>query len=182
MIRINLLPVKAAKKKDLGLRQLTLLIVLVLGALVGNYLWYGGVQRELATKRSQVAKLEQDIKQLEKIIGEVDEIAKQKKTLEDKLAVLEKLRKGRAGPVKMLDALATITPEKVWIASMEEKGGAMTIKGGAVTLQDLADLMTELKKSPYFSEASLKKSTQTRTREGVEMIQFELTCKVNYAV
>lgn len=186
MIRINLLPVRAAKKKDLGLKQLTLLVLLVVGALLGNYLWLGSVQSELATKKNQVAKLEQDIAQLEKIIGEVNTIAKQKKTLEDKLAVLAKLRKGRSGPVKMMDALATLIPEKVWITSLEEKGGAMTIKGGALTNQDLADLMTELKKSPYFSEPSLKRSVQARGRgrdsgSGTG-IQFELSCKINYTV
>ena len=180
MIRINLLPVRAAKKKDLGLKQLVLLGLLVVGALMGNYYWWSSVDSALDNTKIQVAKLEQDIAQLDKIIGEVNEITKQKKALEEKLAVLEKLRKGRSGPVKMLDELATLMPEKVWITSIDEKGGSMVIKGGAMTNEDLADLMRALKKSPFFSEPSLKKSVQSR-KSGAQ-VEFELTCKINYAV
>lgn len=179
MIRINLLPVRAAKKKDLGLKQLTLLVLLVIGALLGNYFWYGGVEAELSSKTAAVAKLEQDIAQLEKIIGEVNTITEQKKTLEEKLAVLDKLRKGRSGPVKMLDALATLMPEKVWLRSIEERGGSMVMKGGALTIQDLADLMAGLKRNPYFSEPSLKRSVQER---GGGSVEFELSCGINYDV
>lgn len=180
MIRINLLPVRAAKKKDLGLKQLVLLALLVVGALLGNYYWWSSVDSTLDTTKTQIAKLEQDIAQLDKIIGEVNEISKQKKALEEKLAVLEKLRKGRTGPVRMLDELATVMPEKVWITTIDEKGGSMVIKGGALTNEDLADLMKALKKSPFFSEPSLKKSVQSR-KKGAQ-VDFELTCKINYAV
>lgn len=180
MIRINLLPVRAAKKKDLGLKQLVLLGLLVVVALMGNYYWWSSVDSTLESTKTQVVKLEQDIAQLDKIIGEVNEIAKQKKALEEKLAVLEKLRKGRSGPVKMLDELATLMPEKVWVTAIEEKGGAMVIKGGAMTNEDLADLMKALKKSPFFSEPSLKKSVQSR-KTGAQ-VDFELACKINYAV
>lgn len=180
MIRINLLPVRAAKKKDLGLKQLVLLGLLVVGALLGNYYWWASVDSTLESTKSQIVKLEQDIAQLDKIIGEINEISKQKKALEEKLSVLEKLRKGRSGPVRMLDELATVMPEKVWITTIDEKGGAMVIKGGAMTNEDLADLMKALKKSPFFSEPSLKKSVQSR-KQGAQ-VDFELTCKINYAV
>lgn len=180
MIRINLLPVRAAKKKDLGLKQLVLLGLLVVGVLLGNYYWWSSVDTTLESTKNQVAKLEQDIAQLDRIIGEVNEISKQKKALEEKLAVLEKLRKGRTGPVRMLDELATIMPEKVWLSSFDEKGGSVTIKGGAMTNEDLADLMKALKKSPFFSEPSLKKSVQAG-RQGAT-VEFELTCTINYAV
>ncbi|AKU90319.1 PilN domain-containing protein [Vulgatibacter incomptus] len=181
MIRINLLPTRQAKKKDLGNKQLVLLGLLVVGALMGNWFWYSGVESTLAQKNAQVAKLKQDIAQLDKIIGEVNTIKEQKKALEEKLAVLDKLRKGRTGPVKMLDALSTLMPEKVWISAIEEKGGAMVIRGGAVTNEDLADLMRELKKNPFFSEPSLKKSQQVGDRQLGTYVQFELSCSINYA-
>ncbi len=183
MIRINLLPTRQAKKKDIGLKQLTLLGLLVVIALMGNYFWNTSVQETLDGKRGQVSKLQADIAQLDRIIGEVEQIAKQKEALEKKLKVLDDLRKGRSGPVKMLDNLATLMPERVWIVSIEEKGGSMVIKGGAVTNEDLADLIRALKTSPYFSktEPTLKSSTQVTDKVLGLRVNFELSLQINYA-
>lgn len=182
MIRINLLPTRQARKKEQGLQQLALLGAVVLLAIGANWWWASSLDSDLQTRNRQVSKLKQDIAQLETIIGEITNISKEKKALEEKLEVLERLRKGRTGPVKMLDALATLTPEKVWFTSMEEKGGSLVLKGEAVSNEDLADLMKEMKKSPFFQEPSLKRSTQRENRGGgVRIVDFELSCRINHS-
>src|SRR6478609_187876 len=100
MIRINLLPVRQAKKKEMGRQQLVLFAGIVFLAFVFNGWGYFSVSTELSGKQADVTKRQGEIKQLEKIIGEVNTITKDKKALEDKLAVLDELRKGRTGPVK----------------------------------------------------------------------------------
>jgi len=40
MIRINLLPVRAVKKREMGRQVLVLFAVVLLGAGLGNYFWY----------------------------------------------------------------------------------------------------------------------------------------------
>jgi type IV pilus assembly protein PilN len=180
MIRINLLPVRQAKKKEQGRQQLVLLAGVFVLAVALSALWWWSTSSTLAEKKAQVARRQSEIQQLEKIIGEVNNINKEKKAVEEKLAVLEKLKKGRTGPVKVMDALATLMPKRAWLISLEEKGGRVTLKGGAVTNEDLADLISELKKSPFFQGPTLKKAVQ-RGDKGQKFIEYEIGCGVNYS-
>ncbi len=144
MIRINLLPVRQVKKREMGRQVLILFAVLLVLGVVLNYLWYSnrsGVQedaaRRLATTRQQIA-------ELEKVIGEVNNLNKRKEEVEKKLSVLNNLRKSRSGPVKMLDALATAVPKKVWLKDFEEKQNAVRLSGTAMSHDDVAELMRGL--------------------------------------
>ena len=183
MIRINLLPVRQAKKKELGRQQLVLFAGIILVSLVINGVWTFNLKDTLSGKQADVVRRQNEIEQLEKIIGEVNTISQDKKALEDKLAVLDELRKNRTGPVKVLDTLTTVLPQRVWLIGMDEKGGALVLKGGAINNEDLADLMRELKKSPFFTEPTLQKSVQATDKEqgNSKFIEWELTCGVKYS-
>ncbi len=144
MIRINLLPVRQVKKRELG-RQVLVLFGVVLG-LAGtvNYLWYDGRESERVRRQTQVSETQRRIAELEKVIGEVNNINKRHREVEDKLKVLTDLRKGRAGPVRMLDALATATPKKVWLKDFTEQANAVVIRGVALSLDDVSEFMRSL--------------------------------------
>src|SRR5256885_3445412 len=128
MIHINLLPVRAAKKREFGRQQLVLFVLLLVLAGIGNYFVYNRFESELRSLDKQIATTRAEIAQLEKTIGEVKSIKDDKKALEDKLKILDTLKKGRTGPVKVLDELASVVPQKVWILEFSEQNG-----GGAVT-------------------------------------------------
>ncbi len=183
MIRINLIPVRQVKRRELGRQQLVVFGFALVIVGVGNYLWIESVQADLDKRKAQVVKLQNDIKQLEKVIGEVNSITKDKKALEDKLKVLDSLKKRRAGPVKVMDALSTIIPAHVWLTDVGDRSGNWNIKGLGMTNDDVAELMRELKRSPYFKDIVLKKVAAVKVSEGPvsEVVQFEITCTVNYA-
>jgi len=182
MVRINLIPVRQVKKRELGRQQLYLFGVLLLGGIMGNYLWLKQVQEGVDLKKSQVAKLNQDIQGLDRAIGEVKTITAEKKDLEDKLKVLETLKKKRVGPVKVLDALAQVIPAHVWLTNLTEKGGAVQLQGLGMTNDDVADFMRELKRSQYFSDIVLKKvNTEGATGPVNQVVKFEITCTVSYS-
>lgn len=180
MIRINLLPVEQTKKWELGQKQILLFVLVLVGVGAGNWSWYSGVSDMLDTKQRQVQRIRQDIAQLDKVIVEVKNIAKEKEAIELKLGVLEDLRKARTGPVKLLDNLAVIMPERTWLQSFQEKDGKLLLKGGAVTNEDLADLIRALKASAYFKEPTLKRSVHKDQSGEVPYIDFELDCGVDY--
>src|SRR5262249_55315084 len=79
-----------------------------------------------------------------KAIGEVNNLNARKKEVEDKLKVLTGLRKSRSGPVRLLDALATAMPKKVWLNDFDEKANAVKITGSALSHDDVAELMGSL--------------------------------------
>src|SRR6185437_13864692 len=144
MIRINLLPVKAHRKAEAGRQQLVLFAVVIAVALAGNaWAWQQKASRE-ATMQAQVAKTKQQIAELDRVISEVKDINKKEDELKTKLAALDKLKASRAGPVKVLDALQTAMPKKVWLNNVAETGGAMKIDGVALSQDDLVEFMTAL--------------------------------------
>src|SRR5262249_23683931 len=136
MLHINLLPVRAAKKREFGKQQLVLFVLLLVLATIGNFFVYGRYESELRSLDKQIAATRAEIAQLEKTIGEVKSIKEDKKALEDKLKILDTLKKGRTGPVKVLDELATIIPQKVWILDFSEQNGGGYITRQAPALQD----------------------------------------------
>ncbi len=179
MIRINLLPVRVSKKKEAGRQQLILFALLVFLGLVGNWFWTGARASELASREAKLKRTRDDIAQLERIIGEVKNIKDQQNALKEKLAVLDKLKAGRTGPVRMLDELATIVPKKLSLRKMEEKGGPITFDGDAATIDDVSAFMAALKKSAYFSNVELKK-TAAKTVGRYQVVDFTVTAIANY--
>jgi type IV pilus assembly protein PilN len=144
MVRINLLPVRQVKRRAEGRQTLVLFGVLLVGAVVFNFIWYTQASNAASSSAAQVQRTQDEIKTLEKVIGEVQNITKDQKALEDKLKVLDTLKRGRTGPVKLLDAIASVMPKKVWFSGMKEAGGTMSFTGTAMTHDDLAELMRGL--------------------------------------
>lgn len=144
MIRINLLPVRKKVQREMGRQILALFAFVLVGAGVGNFFWYsdrdGVVQRQAEALNST----RQRIADLDKTIGEVKNINTRKTEVEKKLAVLDELRKGRSGPVRLLDALSTSLPKKAWIKGFIEERGNVKLTGSAVSHDDVAELMRNL--------------------------------------
>lgn len=144
MIRINLLPVRAAKKKEMGKQILVLFAIVLVGAVVGNYMWYANRKAEFDQNAASIRQVQAKIEELKKVIGEVDKINERKAEVEKKLGVLDNLRKGRSGPVKMMDALASSIPKKLWLKSFTEERSGVKISGSAISHDEVAELMSNL--------------------------------------
>lgn len=144
MIRINLLPVRQVQKREQGRQFIVLMVGSLILALIGNGFWWYSLDEKRAKAQRNLDDTNARIAQLEKVIGEVNNLAKRKKEVEEKLAVLDKLRKQRGGPVKVLDALATAIPKKVWINNFVENGGAGAITGSAESYDDVSEFMRSL--------------------------------------
>ncbi|WNZ60512.1 PilN domain-containing protein [Myxococcus sp. MxC21-1] len=177
MIRINLLPVRAVKKREMGRQVLVLFAVVLIGAGVANYLWYDNRESELVTHQQSVAAAKAKIAELEKIIGEVKNINTRKAEVEKKLAVLDSLRKGRNGPVRMMDALASATPKKVWVRTFAETNNAVAIDGSAVSHDEVAEFMRGLNSvvwTPKGMGRLVDRRRETKTSR-VELLTAEAT-------
>ena len=178
MIHINLLPVRAAKKREFGRQQLILFGLILVGALLGNYTWWKAEKDSLNALEARIGSTRNEIAQLEKTIGEVKSITQDKKALEDKLKILDALKKGRTGPVKVMDELATIIPNKAWMIEYSEQSGSVVMRGFAVTYEDLSAFAQKLKTSKYFGNVTIKKASQ-KNQSGT--VEWEINCNANYS-
>jgi len=146
MMRINLLPSKQVKTRrgQQSQQMLYLAAVLLLAALIGNYLWYSSRDAALTALNREAAGLKQQIAEKSRIIQEVESINSRRTEVEKKLAVLEALRTAKSGPVKMMEALSQATVDKVWLREFSQAGGGVQVKGSAVSNEDLAEFMRGL--------------------------------------
>ena len=175
MIRINLLPVRQVQKREQGRQYLVVLAGITVMALIGNGYWYYWMEEKRAAAQRRLDDTNGRIAQLEKVIGEVTNLNKRKKEVEEKLAVLDKLRKQRAGPVKLLDALATAMPKKVWVTDFDEKGGGVKMTGNAESFEDVSELMRGLNTIVWTPKGMGRVVERKRDGSGVrvEIIQGE---------
>ncbi len=175
MIKINLLPVRQAAKRESGRQFLIGGVLLVVIAGLANYYWYWLRDTERGRKQEQVNETNRRISELDKVIGEVNKLNARKKEVQEKLAVLEKLRKQRAGPVRMLDALSTCIPKKVWIDDFNESNSTVRITGNADSHDDVSEFIKGLTNIVWTSKGMGRVVEQKRdaTSSRVELLTGE---------
>ena len=156
MIRINLLPVKAAQKKEKLRGQLIILAVSVILASAACVAVYGAVLSKIDVEKESIAQKEGEINRLRKTIGEVAHFKKLQQELQAKLDTLEKIKTARSGPVRLLDELSKSLPDKLWLVSFKESGGNITLSGIGLKEEIVAEFLRNLESSPYYQNVELK--------------------------
>ena len=182
MIRINLLPVRVSKKATAGKQQIVLFVALIVAGYIGNFLWAQSRGAEVKSRVQKVQKTREEIVQLDRIIGEVKNIKDQQAALREKLDILGELKANRSGPVKVMDALATLTPKRLWITKLDEKGGNAVLTGQATTFDDVSNFMTALKGNPQFANVELSKTAAVASQGArkIDLVDFNLGLQILY--
>ncbi|WP_321370708.1 PilN domain-containing protein [uncultured Desulfuromusa sp.] len=177
MIRINLLPVRAAQKKEKLRSQISIFILCMILVCIACGSLY--VQKILAinTIKDEIASIDQKNKALSKKIGQVRDFEKKQADLEKKLVILQKLKDGKSGPVHLLDELSAALPDKLWLTKFSEKGGKINLTGVADSENTVAVFMRNLDASPYYQNIELAVTEQTKAGER-KMQKFTLNCSV----
>lgn len=179
MITINLIPYRDKEKKDNLKRQIMIIssaFILFIAVLVSVHLW---MSFSLGKLESKAAEADARLKILNKQVGDVEKFKKDKKQLEQKLAVIHSLEVNRSFPVRLLDGLNMLVPSKqLWLEKLAQKRGEITIEGTAKDSGVVAQFMKSLEKAPFFSSVDL---LVTREKEvvGVKLQQFIVVCGLN---
>lgn len=180
MIRINLLPIRQTRKRETVQQQLLAFAAVLILTGFACVAWVSYLSNESSKKQETIKAKKQELAQLDKIIGEVNEFTTKKKELEDKLGVIQQLKKGKTGPVRALDDLATEIPKRVWLLDMKEDGGKVTFRGNAIDHEDVSAFMKALEKSVYFGNIVLDYSKATGEGKA-GFYEFRISCSVDYS-
>lgn len=181
MIKINLLPYREERKKELVFQQVIIAAVpLVIILAICTAVW--------AINNAQVQDTVKEIEQMNKKIAqctlkmkEINEYKKNKDILEKKMGVITNLQKGKDGPVHMLDELATAIPGNIWLTGISQKGMSLELAGLAMDNIAISNYMQNLEKSPYMSSVDLKTIVdQTAGKSSKTLKKFIITCTVTY--
>jgi type IV pilus assembly protein PilN len=183
MIRINLLPFRAARKKENIRRQVSvffLCLLLVMIVFVWVHFYLGNKQTRLTTSVSDTKK---ELALYKKKNDEINEIRKKLKDLEMRQNVIEDLEKQRFEPVHIMEELTDkIVPERMWLTRLNIGGSQMDIDGIALDNKTVADFIDNLEQISKLNERSshmyekvrLNKLQQEEIRS-LNMKKFEIT-------
>jgi type IV pilus assembly protein PilN len=185
MIRINLLPFRAARKKENIRRQVSvflLSLVLVLIVLGWIHFYLQSKQEKLSTS---VAEVKQELELYKKKDREIKTLRQKLKTLEQRKNVIEGLEAKRFKPVHVLDNLTQkVVPGRMWLTKMVLKNDRMDLAGIAVDNNTVANFMDNLETilkmqeankppAPLYPRVRLT-SVQSQTVRQVGMKKFQM--------
>lgn len=182
MMRINLLPVRAARRQVSARQELLILTGTLTFIVAALFVWWTIEAAKTSEMRDRVASIRREMESVKKEVARVQEFKTKAELLERKLEVIDQLKLKKVGPARMLDDLATILTEerKVWLTKLEEKDGTLVIEGGAMEEENVSDFQMALtRRSKLFKEVRLNLiSAQKKT--GVGFLEWKMTLKTNY--
>ena len=174
MIRVNLIGERKSAKKKFAFpiaQQVPLACgaVLVVAALgVGWRYWSLG--REAARFTADIAKAQTETASLKSIIAQVESFEQQKAELQQRVELIEQLRKDQTGPVHMLDEISRSLPPMLWLTQMKQtpNSNEVLIDGRSNTLTSISDFVTSLEATGYFQKSIEIVSTTSDTSLAAE--------------
>ena len=195
MIRINLLPYRAARKKEnirkqIGIFSLSLLVVFAI------LLFYNmRLQKRIDSLNTTIAENKTMLAKFEKQAKEVDRIKKAFNNIENKTKVIKNLETKRNDAVFLLDNMTKLVAEhtlsssgsdslsdkdntpvkRLWFTNFEAKGNNIGIKGIAMDSKTVADFMTRLERSKLYKNVNLKTLKQQKTAK-LNLKSFDINC------
>jgi Tfp pilus assembly protein PilN len=159
MIKVNLVGAGRKKKSKAGFKialpasfRPVLLIIVVLGAAGGGYWWYAKTVATLADLDRKKADAEKKKAELEAVIKADQVYEARKKTLENRVKIIESLQKNQVSPVVALDQLAEAVERTrwVWLSNLDQKDAVLNMNGTATSLNAIADFSSNLTGTGYF--------------------------------
>jgi type IV pilus assembly protein PilN len=187
MIKINLLTVdrertkrKSAKFQIVG-QKLTIAcsLILVVAAL-GVGWWFWSLQRESAVLDQQIADAERETARLQSVIQQVAQFEARRVQLQQRVTLIEQLRKGQTGPVHLLDEVSRALPEAMWLTDLKQTVAEVLIDGRCTTLNALSDFVSALEASNLFQKPVeiVDSQVETAAGSGTELIRFSVRAKL----
>src|SRR5437867_2319542 len=156
MIKVNLLTVeretvkkKAAVPFQAG-QKLTVactFILILSGAFMGWRYWK--LTGDSARLDTDIAAAQQETTRLHSIIAQVQQFEQRKAQLQQRVALIEQLRKEQTGPVHMLDQISRALPPMLWLTGLKPSpaDGEVVLDGRCTSQTGVSDFVANLEAS-----------------------------------
>lgn len=179
MIRINVLPERRARRAQRVLKTFLISLTVLIGVpvVIEAAVWYVLDRRVTAFEQEQAA-LTQELDVLKAKAKEVANVERDNAAFQEKLKVIEQLKKQQAGPVRLLTEISKALPPRVWLLALGEKSGKVDLEGMAHANADLVDFIFALEQTKMFKEVTIVESRETIGPDGTPMYAFKLICHV----
>ena len=178
MIKINLIPYREKAKKENLTRQMAIItgaFLLFIFCLVSVYsymtLQVSGLETKLTESRDKLKVLDAKVGELYQYKGQIAEF-------ELKLGVISMLEENRIYPVKMLDDLAMLVPQKsIWLTKIGQSHESLTLEGVGRDNIEVAGFMKTIESFPVIQSVDLVSSKKAEIAD-TTLQQFIFSCKM----
>ena len=156
MSKINLLPWREEKRKELHTQFIVSVVTVAVLALI---VWGAGhfyhVQL-IEVQNSRVAYIEKNIDVVDKKIEEIKELEKEKERLLSRMRAIEQLQGNRPLIVRLFDEMVDSLPDGVTVSEVSQSGTKITINGLAQSNARVSSFMRKLESSKWLEKPNLK--------------------------
>lgn len=186
MIRINLLGQERPKTSrgpaiplESSLRLILFVAALLVAAVV-LYAMYHQKQTELVSIQGRITSLQTEMTRLQQVKAEVQTYEQQKSVLQERIDVIEQLQANRSGGQQLLEMVAVTVEHSndLWLTSMTRNGNSLDLTGEAVSINAVANFVTQMKRSGYFDNIEMKQAAENDLVKGAQTFGFTMSADI----
>ena len=152
-----------------------LIMLLSLSAIGWRYYALADESTKLDT---DIAAAQQETARLHSIITQVQQFEQRKAQLQQRVTLIEQLRRDQIGPVHMLDEISRALPPMLWLTDMKQSANAneVLIDGRATAMTNISDFVGNLEASGYFQKSIeiVSSTAEPLTTPPGELIKFQI--------
>ena len=180
MIRINLLAVdrQRATKRVLitPAHRVTIGATVILVATAGLVTWWFlSLRAQSLQLDEELARAEAETLQVRSVLEKVRKFESQKALLQQRVTLIEQLRKGQHAPVHLLDEISRSLPDRLWLNDLSQTGAEFTIGGMTDSLTAVSDFVANLESTRWFKKpVEIVDSQATTDAKAGELIRFQV--------
>jgi len=185
MIRINLLGgerkvVAARKGFSFGDGQkITIGCSVLLIATALFVAWrYWSITQESARLDQEISSSQKEAVRLRQILGQVQQFETHKVQLQQRVTLIEQLRREQTGPVHILDQISRALPPLLWLTELKQTANPneVVLNGKCTNITALTDFVGSLEASGYFKRSIKILNSQTEPGTGTtgDIVSFSI--------
>ena len=176
MIRINLLPYRAARSKENVRKQVSIFSLSFVLLIVVLVLFNGYLSSKKENLTNDLDRLKKEVAIYEAKAKQVNEIKKKLDTLNKQIEVVNQLKGHRDEPPILLAKITEmIVPGRMQLTRLVSDKASLSLEGMSLDNETIAVFMLRLERSGLFTAVSLASSTQVKQYD-VNMKQFVIAC------
>jgi type IV pilus assembly protein PilN len=155
MTKINLLDWRAQRRQQRKQQFFALLGLSFLVSAIIVVIAYAVVDEAIDHQKNRNEFLQNEITELDKQIKEIQELQRVKANLLARMKVIEQLQQSRSATVHFFDEIINTLPDGVYLTSIKQSGGSVTLNGIAESNGRVSAYMKNLDASPWFRDPKL---------------------------
>lgn len=177
MIKINLLPKRVHKKKEVNTELLAMVLGLCCSIGISGGLYFKN-ESDIKQLTRDIVSVRTQLSTMKTVQAEYAALEKEKKEMASRVGAVDRIKEGRAVATRLLYDLSSLTKDSVWLKKLQKNEAKLTLEGRSVDNESICDFVEQLSKLQYLSNVELR-SVEDTTEAGFPVKKFSVDGNVS---